>query len=420
MKAGTLAYLALLVAAAGGLVYSAMHAGPAERRDGRRVYRFACWGAAEEMRELRSRVIDPINASAEDYRIHVVSIPSDYNTKLSTMIAGGTPPDLFYLSQEQVAAFADQGALLDLTDLAAAHPDGPADLSGYYPSVLEQYVRKGRLYGLPWIAQPVILYCNRELFRDAGIALPDGSWDWDRFVAAGRKLTRDVDGDGRIDRWGFIVNGWPPVQMWIWQNGGNLFDPQTGELRLADPRVVEACDAYAGLIHDAGIAPPLSVVSESGFSEMFRAGKVAMFMGGAADNLDRVEGLDVVTAEPPAGPAGRATFAWSAGLHISPSVDDPQRTFAVYRRLLDAIQRWKIPAPRRDLAARLEEFEPRKAASADVIRASMEYMRPPASFPRRTEFETLFHEEFEGPLLRTGAPARALAERALPVLERLR
>jgi len=416
------AILALVgLLAAGGLIWSARRASVPVSEDGRRVYRLAAWGGVEEIGELQTLVVDPVNTAASGFQVRLMPIPSDYHTKLGTMVAGGSGPELFYLSHEYVAAFAEQGALLELTDLVKADASPATDLGDYYPSVLDQYRRGGRLYGLPWIAQPVILYCNAEMFRRAGVALPDGSWNWARFVQAGRALTKDADGDGRIDQWGFVLNGWPPSRMWVWQNGAELIDPRTGRLRLTDPRVCEAIDAYAGLIHRDRIAPPLSVVAEAGFSEMFRARKVAMFMGGSADDLDRIEGLDVVCAEIPAGPTGiRATFAWSAGLHLSPAVADRREAFEAYRRVLDGIQRWKIPAPRKSLAARLEQFEPRKAAAASVIRASMRYMRAPPASARQIEFETLYREQFEDEVLRTGRRAAELAPAAANVLEKLR
>jgi multiple sugar transport system substrate-binding protein len=184
--------------------------------------------------------------------------------------------------------------------------------------------------------------------------------------------------------------------------------------------VVEALNAYAGLIHEHRIAPPLSVVAEAGLSDLFRSGRSAMFMGGAADNLDRLPGLDVTVAEVPAGPAGRATFAWSAGLHISAAVEDPRAVFPLYRRVLERIHRWKIPAPRRSLAARLEEFEPRKAPAAEVIRRAMETMRPPAAGEHHARWETIFAEELLDPLLRVGPPAGPIVERAAPPLEAVR
>ncbi len=419
MRRSTLAYAVVLVAAAIGLVVSARGLRQARRAPGgKRVYRFACWGAAREMDELRRLVIDPLNARAGEFEVRCVPIPSDYYTKLCTMIAGGTPPDFFYLSQEYLPAFAAQGALLDLTDRASGDGEPVTDLDTYYPSVLARYRHDGRLYGLPWIAQPVILYCNAKLFRQGRVALPDRSWDWNRFLAAARQLTRDTDGDGRTDQWGFIVTtGWPPPQMWVWQNGSRIVTAG-GRLNLDDERALEAIDAYAALIHTHKVAPPLSVVSERGFSELFRAGKVAMFMGGAADDLDRIAGLEVVAAEVPSGPSGRrATFAWTAGLCISPGVEDAAQAFEVYKRILDGIQRWKIPAPRRPLAARLEQFDPTKAPAADVIRSSMEYMRVGFIRERQVEWDTVFSEEFIEPILRTGRPARQQLRRARKALE---
>ncbi len=420
MKASSWACAAVLAGAVAGLALSVRHVATAKTRGPVREYTFACWGAAKETNQLQELVIDPINSGAGDFRVKLVPIPSDYDTKLCTMIAGGTPPDLFYLSQEYLPAFALQGALLDLTERIERDTDEVTDLSSYYQSVLRLYRHRGRLYGLPWIAQPVILYCNVKLFRQAGVGLPDGEWDWDRFVRAAGKLTRDTDGDGRTDQWGFILNGWPPYLIWVWQNGADIVDANTNRLSLRGPRVSEALDFYAGLIHKHRVAPPLSIVSEMGFSELFRSGKVAMFMGGAADDLDRIEGLEVVTAEIPAGPEGvRSTFAWTAGLCIARSVPDPDEAFEIWKRILDGIQRWKIPSPRRPLAAQLEQFAPRKAPAADVIRRSMEYMRAPVIFERQIEWDSLFWEEFEERLLRTGKPARQLLGQAEKVLKEL-
>jgi len=399
VRLSTILLTAALVAAAAGLVVSARRAGPDAAGSGQREYLFACWGAVEEITELRRLVIDPINAAGEGFRIRLMPIPSDYHTKLSTMIAGGTPPDFFYLSQEYVAAYAAQGALLDISGLVAADADPVTDLEEYYPEILRPFRIGQRLLGLPWIAQPVIVYCNAELFRRAGVALPGEDWRWEDFLRIARALTADSDGDGRTDQWGFVLNGWPPMQIWIWQNGAELIDPDSGRVNLDDPAVLEAADFYAGLIHRHRVAPPLSVVSEMGFSELFRMGRVGMFMGGAADDLDRI--------------------AWTAGLHISSAVEDPAAAFGVYKRILEGIQHWKVPAPRRALAARLEQFEPRKAAAAEVIRASMEFMRVPPSHVRQIEFDTLFWEEFEDKLLREGPPARDLAEKAKTVLEKL-
>ena len=417
MRTSTAACLLGLFMAATVIAWSIRHEAQVRSAGGRAELTFACWGSAREIEELQVRVIDPINARPGGPQVRLIPVPGDYDVKLATMLAGGVPPDLFYLSQEYAATYAARGALLDLTSMVEADDHPATRLDGYYPGVLGAYRHRGRLYGLPWIAQPVIVYCNVGLFRTAGEPLPDRNWNWDRFVAAARRLTRDNDGDGRVDQWGFVLNGWPPWLMWAWQNGADLVDASTRRVQLDDPRVIEALDTYAGLIHVHRAAPPLSLVSESGFSDLFRSGRVAMFMGGAADDLDRLDGLEVVAAEVPSGPSGvRATFAWTAGLHISRRTPDPRRAFDVWQQVLDGIQHWKIPAPRRDLAAALEEIEPRKAASAPVIRVSMAYMRAPIIFQGWKQWDRRFAEQFLDPLLREGTPAADLVVKTRAIL----
>lgn len=417
MRRSTWVYLGLFLTAGGLLAWSISTAGPESSRDGKRIFRFACWGAAKEIAELRSRVLDPINAASDRYFIELTPAPDDYRRKLTTMIAGRSAPDFFYLSQEDIASFAPQGVLLDLTDAVEQSNDPVLDLSDYYPGPLGPCRWNGRIWALPWIAQPVILYCNVDLFEQADVPLPDDDWRWEDFVRAGQKLTRDTNSDGRIDIWGFAQNQWPPVEIWIRQNGARLIDPQTHRLGLQDRRVLEAMNFKADLIHKYRIAPPLSRVGQA-TNALFRAGRCAMFMGGASDDLDRLEGLEVRAFVLPAGPDGtRATFAWSAGLAISASVQDEALALEAWQKLLAGIQRWKIPAPRRSLASLLEQIEPRKAPSADVIRQAMESMYAPTSLVNYARFDNLFWKEIEEPLLRDpSARAGPLAKRAAPAL----
>ena len=91
------------------------------------------WAGADESKELQG-VIDKINAAATDFQIVHQASPADYYTKLQTQIAGNTAPDLMWLSQEYVANYADNGAILDVTDMVGKLSDMPAaKLDDYYP-----------------------------------------------------------------------------------------------------------------------------------------------------------------------------------------------------------------------------------------------------------------------------------------------
>lgn len=387
--------------------------------DGRAVLRFTAWGGVEETRELRERVVGPLNERAEGYFIKLEPIPTDYPVKLATMLAGGHAPDIFYLGLGELAQYASLGALMDLGELVEADSDPVCDLADYYPEVLANYRIRGGLYGLPWIAQPVMLYCNLDLFERAGVELPDETWDWRRFLEAAKRISMHKWPDG-IERWGFVMeSGWPPLEMYVWQNGAEIL-AEDGRVGLTDERVIEAAQFLQDLIHRHGVAPPLDIAIERGISNLFRDGRVAMFAGGAADDLDRTEGLRVGVRELPKGPTGiRATSAWNAGLHISAETQHPELAFEAWKDLLNAIQHWKIAPPRRSLAPEIERIEPRKARAADVIRRSMEYMRPVRVIRERRQWDSVLGRRFKEPLVRGEGDPRTLAREVAPLLEEI-
>jgi len=110
----------------------------AEEPAGEKVtIRLTTWAGVEEAAELQA-ILDEINASEEAFQIVHEPAPADYYTKVQTALAGGTAADLMWLSQEYIAGFAEQGALLDVTDCVAANSDIPAaNLDDYFRSLLQ-------------------------------------------------------------------------------------------------------------------------------------------------------------------------------------------------------------------------------------------------------------------------------------------
>jgi multiple sugar transport system substrate-binding protein len=381
--------------------------------------RMTTWAGVDESAELQE-VIDEVNAQVDHFEIVHEPAPDDYYTKVQTALAGGVSADMIWLSQEWIAGMADEGALLDITDYLEADTEHPAgDVDDYFPDILKTAMYQGRYYGLPWIAQPVVMYYNRALFDAAGIGYPDLSWTWNTFRDAAAVLTQDTDGDGANDQWGFTLNGWPPPQMFIWQAGGDVISADLSESPVDTPEAIAGLDFYAGMIYDDVHAAPEAVISEQGFGEMFKAGKIAMFMGGAADDLDRVEGLDAGVSAVPAGPAGRPTFAWTASTVIAAQTDYPAIAYEALAMLSEGIHHWKIVAPRKSLstAAAITASEPRKAASAASIAEAVPYMRAFNILPRHQEWDSIFWGDFMDPLFHHEGTAAELAPEIRPLLE---
>jgi ABC-type glycerol-3-phosphate transport system substrate-binding protein len=100
----------------------------------------------------------------------------------------------------------------------------------------------GKWYGLPSNVYTYILYCNKKMFADAGVAIPK---TYTEFVAAAKKFTSG-------DQFGY-VDGWAPLYLfpkwcvWYHLNGGDLYGPN-GEVRFNDPVAIKATQDMIDLL----------------------------------------------------------------------------------------------------------------------------------------------------------------------------
>jgi arabinosaccharide transport system substrate-binding protein len=145
----------------------------------------------------------------------------------ASMLAGTPVPDLFEALPESLGYFTrgprkDVG-LLDLTDrLRESHLD-----QRLVASRVSLWTADGRVYGLPHDVHPVMLAYRRDLVERLGIDVRTLD-TWDRFVEVGQQVTRDLDGDGVIDRYMIDLpfdGNWGVVTLLL-QRGGELFDAQ--------------------------------------------------------------------------------------------------------------------------------------------------------------------------------------------------
>lgn len=373
------------------------------------------WAGVEEAAELQL-ILDDINASQSDYMIVHEPIPSDYYTQVQTQIAGGVGADLYWIDQDNMS-LAAEGVFMAIDDCVAdAEAETSGDLNDYYPGILQIAQFDGSTYGLPWIAAPVVTFYNRALFDEAGLDYPTSDWTWDDLMDMGMAMTQDTDGDGETDQWGFIANGWPPPQIFAWQAGGAVISEDFSESPIDSPEAIEGFEFYLQLAYNPELSPSRDVIAEQGFGELFKAGKIAMFMGGAADDLDRVEGLDVGVVSVPRHPetGDNTTFAWSATTVISSNTENPEQACAALVAVTEGIQGWKIVSPRisQSTVEHLVNSEPRKEVSAEAILEAVPSMRAFRIFGNFQEWNSVFWGDFMGPLINgeTDLTVQELAE----------
>lgn len=338
-------------------------------------------------------------------RVKFEHIPDrQYYTKLLTMMASKSAPDVFGLTNGTILPHVAKGTLLDLAPLMKR--DGGVDEGDFFPTALEAYRFGDKLYGMPINFHAFALYYNKTLFDEAGVAYPDANWDWDDLLSAARKLTRDRDGDGRIDQYGIVFDGWlGAVAPWIWQNGGRIFDDERDPTRctLDEPRCVEALQFLADLKLRHRVAPGASETAEQGVVEMFYAGRAAMYpyLYVAGRMREYVKWFEWDCAPLPKGRSGRrASWAGSGCYCINRGTRMPREAweyvkFATSPRGMRVEARNGIAIPARRSVAYSEVFmQPgQPPANKQVFLDALEYARLNPSMIRVLDFLSIFQEQ---------------------------
>ena len=146
-------------------------------------------------------------------------------------------------------------------------------------------------------------------------------------------------------------------------------------------------------------------------------------MGGAADDLDRIEGLNVGVVRLPGHPetGSHTTFAWNASTVIWAGTANPELACEALIAVSEGIHNWKIFSPRisQGTVEHLVSSEPRKEASAEAIIYAAEDMRAMPIFGNFSEFNDILWSRFWGPLINeeTDLTPAELAAEVRPELE---
>ncbi|WP_029136525.1 sugar ABC transporter substrate-binding protein [Nakamurella lactea] len=210
--------------------------------------------------------------SANGITVDVQGIPTtDLTAKLTTTIGGGAGPDLAIVDSSSVPQLAAGQILADLTSRAGSIKDQ------FVADVWKSSSFQDKQFGVPYYANDVVLYVNKDLLGKAGVEAPK---TWDELQAAAVELT----GGGS---YGYMMgaNGygsflfWP----WLWQNGGTIVGDDGITPTFADDAGQEAFQFYADLAIKHKVAPPEFVAVTSSWDQYvapFVQGKVAMMATG--------------------------------------------------------------------------------------------------------------------------------------------
>ena len=234
---------------------------------------------------------------------------NDYFTQLQTRVSGGTAPDCYELNIENFAAYANKGALAEITGV---------DFSGLDETSLNAFNVDGKQYGLPGKFSNVVLFYNKDLFDQAKIDYPTADWtqdDLQKAAEAIRALGDDIYGYYQP----LTYNEFYKV---VAQFGGSLLNADKTEFTINAPENVAAAQMMADRILVSNVQPNEVQMGGIGDWDLFMSGRLGMMPTGIWAFNTFAEGCKFdwdITVEP--GKEQKATHFFSDACVINNASD---------------------------------------------------------------------------------------------------
>lgn len=259
------------------------------------------WASSDAENTRLQEMIDNFNAANPDVQVQLNLVP-DFDTKLQTSLAGGAPPDVFYIDSFKLPDFVAAGSI----DAIGNEMENPDD---FYPNLREAFTIDGTFYCPPKDFSTLALQYNTDLFDAAGVEYPTADWTWDDLRAAAEALTDEESGT-----YGLVLS--PDLARWIaflYQAGGSITNEDFTAMTLDTEEARQAMEFYVGLVQDGYAAQPSDL--DSGWpGEAFGKGRAAMAIEGnwiVPFLADQYPDLNYDIAQLPAGPGGQATMSFT-------------------------------------------------------------------------------------------------------------
>lgn len=153
--------------------------------------------------------------------------PDSGSTKIDSLLAAGTVPDLFVTYNGALASFKDRDLLFDMTPLFKKANVDLGRFENNYMTDVKNASPTGELYGLPFNVNYHAMYYNKGIFDKFGVPYPKDGMTWEELIELARNVTR-MDG-------GTQYRGLDPGNNQVWMSQGlgiAAIDPKTDKATM--------------------------------------------------------------------------------------------------------------------------------------------------------------------------------------------
>lgn len=264
--------------------------------------KFVSWQVDEAgVGDWWKQVIAAFEAAHPGVKIEFTKVDrSVYADTMTTLFAGGQPPQIVHLASFEFQAFADNGWLENLQPWLKKDN---IDMTGWAGE--DKCIWKDETACIMMNYYGYIMAYNKKIFDAAGLAVPK---NYAEFLDVARKTTKDLNGDGIVDQYGtghetkggggqYLTE----MMSYILDAGANWTD-KDGNVTIDTPQMVEGLTRWKTIVKEK--LTPLDLPAGD-IRKLFADGKIAMRLDGPQLYSVMKSGAaaaDTVVAEPPFNP----------------------------------------------------------------------------------------------------------------------
>jgi multiple sugar transport system substrate-binding protein len=350
-----------------------------------------------EEHDVFLKVVSEYEKNNQGVKIKVQRIPWDQHvTKIKVAMITHTVPDIARVDPAFLPRLVRSRSVIDLSDYGADRIIGDLVPAAAQANVFpESFFVHGstssrkRIFGLPDQTTGVALFYNKKLFADAGFAR--GPATWEEFVKYAKALTRDLDGDGRADQFGFAAD----LSLWFtfpfFNTYGVKFISDDGKTCLLDSLAAREAlqlkvDLYARHKVEAGAWQAGAISPDTGFINR----KYAMIFTGPW-NLKRFKdaGIPFGVSLIPRGPAGSSTNVGGSSMVVFRTSRHPDEAYKFLMYLVSPATQKKWAEALSQIPVNIKAYPMVNVSALPELKIFMEQMKTAVPRPKVLDYDEL-------------------------------
>ena len=164
----------------------------------------------------------------------------DWQTKLTTLLAGGTPPEATIMRPGALATLARKGALMDLDPFVK---EAGFTREDFVTPIYDSSTYNGKLYAIPGGADYFCMFYSKDVMRDADLDPEKPPATLEDLLLQSEHILKK-DGNGDIQRIGYSPSAGHFVN-WAFIHGGKFYDDANKKITANDPANVAVLERLA-------------------------------------------------------------------------------------------------------------------------------------------------------------------------------